>query len=171
MEVVQSELEAQTSTEPTSINVSNLTYMPSRKLFKKYLEYIRYELTLVNLAWLLPFYKGEHRKMLLLGAPLRNISFKALSGELTAILGDETERREIIELMTGRKKSGTFDGSISLCGENIAPKSYYYDHVAFVQKVCSATISTATFHSRALTLSPFCSHRNLSSFPVLPTWT
>ena len=145
MEVFQNELESAVS-ETTSINVSNLSYMPSRKLFKKYLEYIRYELTLVNLAWLLPFYKGEHRKMLLLGAPLRNISFKALSGELTAILGDETERREIIELMTGRKKSGTFDGSISLCGENIAPKSYYYDHVAFVQKVRYATIATATFH-------------------------
>lgn len=137
MEVFQNELEAPTS-ETTSINVSNLTYMPSRKLLKKYLEYIRYELTLVNLAWLLPFYKGEHRKMLLMGAPLHNISFKATSGELTAILGDEIERREIIELLTGRKKTGQFDGHISLCGSDISLGSYYYDHVSFVQKVRDA---------------------------------
>lgn len=135
MEVFQNELESQTAAEPTSINVSNLTFIPSRKLFKKYLEYVRYELTLVNLAWLLPFYKGEHRKMLLLGAPLRNITFKATSGELTAIVGDELERREIIELMTGRKKSGTYEGSISLSGAGIDGKSYYYDYVTFVQKV------------------------------------
>ena len=62
MEVLQSELEAQNEREPTSVNVSNLTYLPSRKILKKYLEYIRYELTLVNLAWLLPFYKGSIEK-------------------------------------------------------------------------------------------------------------
>jgi hypothetical protein len=135
MEVFQSELESQTTVQPTSVNVTNLTFIPSRKPLKKYLEYVRYELTLVNMAWLLPFYKGEHRKMLLMGAPLRNVSFRAISGELTAIIGDEMERREVVELMTGRKKSGTFDGSISLCGENIDSKSYYYDHIAFVQKV------------------------------------
>ena len=140
MEVfTQAELEAPVSDNVTCINVSNLTYIPDRKLIKKYLEYLRYELTLVNLAWLLPFYKGEHRKMLLLGAPLRNVSFKASSGELTAILGDETERREIIELLTGRKKTGKFDGHISLSGGDIGPASYYYDHVAFVQKVTSNT--------------------------------
>eukprot|EP01032_Pedospumella_encystans_P023094 gene23094-26150_t len=72
--------------------------------------------------------------MLLLGAPLRNISFRAFSGELTAILGDETERGEIIELLTGRKKNGSYDGSISLCGGDIKQGSYYYDHVTFVQK-------------------------------------
>jgi hypothetical protein len=135
MEVFHSELESQTTVQPTSVNVANLTFVPSRKPLKKYLEYVRYELTLVNMAWLLPFYKGEHRKMLLMGAPLRNVSFRAISGELTAIIGDEMERREVVELMTGRKKSGTFDGSISLCGENIHSKSYYYDHIAFVQKV------------------------------------
>lgn len=135
MEVLQSELESQTPSRPTTVHVSNLVYIPDRKLFKKYLEYVRYELTLVNLAWLLPFYKGEHRKMLLMGAPLRNVSFKAVAGELTAILGDELERREVIELMTGRKKTGTYDGYISLNGESIDPKSYYYDHVTFVQKV------------------------------------
>ena len=134
MEVLQAELESQPTTDVASINVSNLTYMPSKKFFKKYLEYVRYELTLVNLAWLMPFYKGEHRKLQLMGAPLRNISFKAYSGELTAILGDETERREIIELLTGRKKTGTYDGSISLSGLNAA-NSYYYDHVTFIQKV------------------------------------
>lgn len=77
--------------------------------------------------------------MLLMGAPLRNVSFKANSGELTAIIGDEMERREIIELMTGRKKSGSYDGSISLCGGGIDGQSYYYENTAFVQKVRSVT--------------------------------
>ena len=135
MEVLQKELESVVESDVTSINVSNLSFMPSKKFLKTYLEYLRYELTLVNLAWLLPFYKGEHRKLLLLGAKLHNISFKATSGELTAILGDETERREIIELLTGRKKSGSYDGHISLCGGSIDATSYYYDNVTFVQKV------------------------------------
>jgi hypothetical protein len=135
MEVLERQLEAAEPEVLTSINVSNLVYLPDRKLFKKYLEYLRYELTLVNLQWLLPFYKGEHRKMLLMGAPLHNVSFKANSGELTAVLGDELERRELIELLTGRKKGGKFDGNISLSGADIPPSSYYYDHVTFVQKV------------------------------------
>lgn len=121
--------------ELASINVSNLSYVPNRKIFKKYLELIRYQLSVMNLGWLIPFYKGEHRKMLLMGAPLRNISFSAFAGELCVILGAETERREIVQLMTGRKKEGTFDGSISLRGGNIPSNAYYYDYVAYVQKV------------------------------------
>jgi hypothetical protein len=121
--------------EIASINVCNLSYVPNLKLIKQYLEYVRYQLSVMNLGWLIPFYKGEHRKMLLMGAPLRNITFTAFAGELTVILGAEMERREIVQLMTGRKKEGTFDGSISLRGATIPANSYYYDHVTYVQTV------------------------------------
>mmetsp|Transcript_15970 Transcript_15970/g.35350 ORF Transcript_15970/g.35350 Transcript_15970/m.35350 type:complete len:855 (-) Transcript_15970:2032-4596(-) len=120
--------------DPVSVNVSNLNYMPSRKFLKKNLEWLRYELTLLNLAWLMPYYTGVHRKLLLMGAQVHNCTFKASSGELCALLGDEMERREVIELMTGRKKTGTFCGDISLSGGSLSAQSYYYDHVAFVQK-------------------------------------
>lgn len=127
--------------EVTSINVCNLSYVPNRKFFKQYLEYARYQLSIRNLGWLIPFYKGEHRKMLLMGAHLRNLTFTAFSGELTVLLGGEMERREIVQLLTGRKKEGTFDGSISLRGANIPANSYYYDHVAHVQKVPKPSVT------------------------------
>lgn len=121
--------------EPTTLNVSNLSYTPASKFIKTHLEYIRYKLTLVQLDWLLPFYKGENRKLLLLGAPLRNVNFTAFSGELVALIGTEPERLEIVQLLTGRKKEGTFDGFISLRGSEIPKDSYYYNHVTYVQKV------------------------------------
>lgn len=130
--------------EIVSINVSNLSYVPNLKFFKKYLELVRYELSRNNLGWLIPFYKGEHRKMLLMGAPLRNVNFTAFAGELTVLLGAEMERREIVELLTGRKKEGTFDGSISLRGGDISSNSYYYDHVTHVQKVSSKSRNPAS---------------------------
>lgn len=121
--------------EISSINVSNLSYVPSRNIVKKYLETLRYNLTLYNMGWLIPFYKGENRKLQLLGAPLYNVTFAAFSGELTVLLGSEPERLEVIQLMAGRRKEGTFDGHISLRGGEIPSNAYYYDNVAYVQKV------------------------------------
>jgi hypothetical protein len=152
--------------EVTSINVSNLSYVPNRKIVKQYLEYARYQLSVMNLGWLIPFYKGEHRKMLLMGAPLRNITFSAFAGDMTVILGAEMERREIVQLLTGRKKEGTFDGHISMRGAEIPAGSYYLDHVAYVQKVPFSS-SFSVFHPAGLMSHfslPLC--RNPSSFPA-----
>jgi hypothetical protein len=117
-----------------SLNVHNLSFLPDKKLVKKYLELARYKLTLLNMDWLIPFYKGEHRKLMSLGSPLYNVNFKALSGEVTGIVGDEVERREIIHLIAGREKGGKFDGNIFL-GGGAEKAPYYYDNVTFVQRV------------------------------------
>jgi len=123
-------------TEATSLNVSDLSFTPSTNYIERPLEYVRYHLSLVNLDFLLPFYYGPtkvHRNVD--GVPLRNVTFTAFSGELVGVLGSELERRELVHLLTGRKKTGSYDGSISLRGNGIAADSYYYNSVTFVQKV------------------------------------
>jgi hypothetical protein len=126
--------------EITSLNVSNLSYTPASKVVKTSLEYVRYNLTLVNLDWLIPFYKGENRKLHRLGAPLRNVNFTAFGGELVALHGSAPERLEVVQLLTGRKKEGSYDGFISLRGAKIPANSYYYNNVTYVQKVTFASI-------------------------------
>lgn len=118
-----------------TLHVSNLKYFPDNQFLKKHLENLRYNLSLYNLSWLLPFYAGKKREKKILGLELHCINFKASSGELVGILGDNLERTEIVQLLTGRKTTGTFDGHISLSGDDINNNSYYYLLIAFVQKV------------------------------------
>ena len=121
--------------DEVSLHISELSFLPSSKPVLKMAEYVRYHLTLMNLGWLLLSYKGPSRKELLHGAELRSMNITAHTGELVAVLGNAVERFELVQLLVGRKKSGKFDGNISLSGKNIAADSNYYDHVGFVPQV------------------------------------
>lgn len=123
-----------------SLNVTDLSFTPDRQPLLIYLEYLRQKLDYFGLSWIMPFYRGMTRKQQLTGFELFNISFKAKCGELVALLGDDGDRYEVIQLLTGRKKTGRFDGHISLTGKSIPLQSYYYDHVAYVKMVRVARI-------------------------------
>lgn len=126
-----------TDDETISLNVSNLSFYPTANAtIEKPLEALRYHLSLVNLDFFLPFYYGPSRKLRDLdGSPLKSVSLTARGGELVGVFGAFQERHELIQLLTGRKKTGTFDGSISLRGGSVADTSFYYNSVTLVQKV------------------------------------
>jgi ABC-type uncharacterized transport system ATPase subunit len=67
---------------------------------------------------------------------LRNISFRAFQGQLTAILSPNPEElRTIIDFLVNNRTSGRFNGEILLHG--VHDRQDYNDVFAFVPKVCS----------------------------------
>lgn len=130
-----------------TLHVKNLQYVPAHSLFEQF-EYARYLLSTYNMSWLFPCYRGKHRELKQTGSTIHCINFKAKTGELVGVLGSSVERFELMHLLAGRKKTGFFDGHISLAGGTINRSTFYYDNVAFVQKVrillCSATNSIVT---------------------------
>jgi hypothetical protein len=118
--------------EEFSLNVVNLSYRPSGKEMKEHINNLKVKMFQLNLGWVLANFKDIGNNT---GANLYNINFKAKGGELTAILGRSSERRELVDLIAGRKKKGTFDGDISLRGCKLSKSSEYYDNVGFVQSV------------------------------------
>jgi len=124
--------------ETFTLHVKNLQYVPAHS-FVDHLEYARYWLSTYNLSWLFPCYRGKHRERKQKDSTnvIHSINFKAKTGELIGILGSSVERFELVHLLTGRKKTGFFDGHISLTGGSINRSTFYYDNVAFVQAVSS----------------------------------
>jgi hypothetical protein len=119
-----------------TLHVKNLQYLPAHSLFEHF-EYARYWLSTYNMSWLFPCYRGKHRELKLKGSTIHCINFKAKTGELVGVLGSSVERFELMHLLAGRKKTGFFDGHISLTGGKINMSTFYYDNIAFVQKVRS----------------------------------
>lgn len=115
-----------------TLHVHNLSYQPSRQLAN--IDWVREKSRDMKLGWLMPSIKGTKRSQFH-ETELRRIHFSALGGEVTGIIGNRHERNELIQLVVGRKKTGTFEGNISLSGPGIKPTAYYYDQVAFVQTV------------------------------------
>jgi hypothetical protein len=120
--------------EHFTLHVTDLTFVPSRSIFKKATEYLRTHLNAIQFGWVLPSFKtvknDEHWD-----APIHRVQFSAMSGEVTAILGNKHERRELVHLLSGRRRTGAFDGDIQLNGPGINKDTYYYDKIAFVQSV------------------------------------
>lgn len=117
------------------LHVQDLSYKPPRRLVKGTFEYLRTTMTKYQLSWLIPPAIKQINSQGFQDTPLRRINFSAKGGELTAIIGSNNERRELINLLTGRMSDGEFDGDILLTGPNINKASYYYDNIAFVQRV------------------------------------
>jgi hypothetical protein len=144
--------------EEFSLNVVNLSYRPSGKAMREQINNFKVKMFQLNLGWVLANFNDIGKNT---GANLYNVNFKAKGGELTAILGNASERRELVDLIAGRKKNGTFDGDISLRGCKLSKSSEYHDNVGFVQSV---RLVTRFYHVHlANTSSMF---RNLSIFLV-----
>lgn len=119
--------------EVIRLRVKDLEYYPRRKFVAESLSLIRRKISDYKLEWILP---GNLKYLKEIPeASLLNIAFDALSGQITAILGTESERKSLIHLLAGRKKSGKYDGDASLCGDYYNQDYYYYENVAFVPEV------------------------------------
>eukprot|EP01031_Cornospumella_fuschlensis_P044287 gene44287-54159_t len=116
-----------------ALHVQDLSFVPPKTLLNQGTEFMRKKLNAVQFGWVLPSMK-EVNKPKHLNAPLHRVHFSAVSSEVTAILGNQHERAELIHLMSGRRKTGTFEGDIVLNGPALRNDSYYYDNMAFVQK-------------------------------------
>ncbi|RYG69058.1 hypothetical protein EON64_03685 [archaeon] len=117
-----------------TLHVQDLSFCPPKTLLKQGTDFLRKNLNAVQFGWVLPSMK-EVNKPKHLDAPLHRVHFSTVSGEVTAILGNQHERTELIHLMSGRRKTGTYEGDIVLNGPDLRTESYYYDNIAFVQKV------------------------------------
>jgi ABC-type uncharacterized transport system ATPase subunit len=134
--------------EPFVLQVQDLSYTPPQRWVKDVFEKVRTTMTERRLTWMLPSVK-EYNSQNLHDTPLRKINFSARGGELTAIIGSQNERAELVQLMAGRMNSGEFDGDIMLSGPNINRSSYYYDNMAFVQRVSHLNSVLLYFFSRS----------------------
>lgn len=138
--------------EPLVLQVQDLSFTPPKRLVKGTLEYLRTAFTEYKLTWLVPAIKAFNSQNFH-DTPLRKINFSARGGELTAIIGSNNERMELINLLAGRMNSGEFDGDVMLSGPNITKSSYYYDNMAFVQRV--STYFAITFCDCSLFTNSF----------------
>jgi ABC-type multidrug transport system ATPase subunit len=128
-----------------SLYVSNLSYTPARTLGRvvgeqvlKYLPYWEFPAwQRLTSNYMKPFTSGQpwHHQGRNSVSPLYNISFAAEAGKITALLSTNYgERRSIIDLVAGRRKRGTYDGDIRLCGSHIHPNSSISLNTAFVPR-------------------------------------
>jgi hypothetical protein len=121
------------------LQLKDLSFTPSKQLVRHAVEYGRNMLTEYKLNWLFPALKRIGTTELQ-DAPLHRINCSVVSGELTAIIGSNRERQELINLMVGRMNTGEFDGDILLSGPGITNNSYFYDKMAFVQRVSNVCV-------------------------------
>lgn len=119
----------------TALHVSNLIYHPPSNYAKRFVEYTHMKMREWNFhKFLLPAL-GEVKKDIHVDRPLFRVHFTAPAGELTAIIGDKDERHNLIQLLSSRKKTGLFSGDIFLSSNAILSNDYFYDKMAYVQKV------------------------------------
>ncbi len=120
--------------EKLALHVIDLSYQPPKEFVKNTFEYVRAQLNAMKIGWLFPSLRAVHRDAYR-HVPLRRVTFTALGGEVTAILGNTNERHQIISLLGGRTIRGEYDGDIFLSGAGVKPNDYYYDKMAYVQRV------------------------------------
>ncbi len=116
------------------LHVQELSYSPPQRIVKQTLDIIRRKMIDFRVTFLIPSLK-EITSSNVLDAALKRVNFVAKGGELTLLLGGANERASLIHLLVGGMNSGEFDGDIRLTGPTISNASYYYDNMAFVQRV------------------------------------
>lgn len=98
-----------------SLECLNLTYNPGHNSVISYAENLvktRFPAALHSLVA-----SNDNTKTT---APLINVNFKAMRGQITAIVGpDEGERRTLIELLMQHRKYGIFNGSVVINGSEV----------------------------------------------------
>lgn len=111
-----------------SLNVSQLCYEPSRDLIS-----IARQACISKVGFLkfLPS-KSVFRDDV---SPLHNVTFAARGGKVTGIVGSHiSEQRTLLDLLSGRRKTGKYSGDIYLTGTT--PGVSYIDSMAYVSQVC-----------------------------------
>jgi hypothetical protein len=128
--------------ERYSLHVLNFSYKPRRHVVKETLVKVRREISKYYQGWLLPSLRTlkPHQDLI-----LHRLNFAARGGELTVCIGRDDEARELLHLISGRTKTGNFDGDIILSGPNVTPSTYYHDQVAFVPSVSLSFFSFLLF--------------------------
>eukprot|EP01039_Chlorochromonas_danica_P008620 gene8620-9499_t len=96
-------------------------------------DFLKEKLSAFQAGWILPSLKDVNMDAHS-DVPLHRVHFYAKSGEVTAVLGKQFERHQLMTLLGGRKRHGKFDGDILLSGPGLTEQSYYYDHMAYVQR-------------------------------------
>jgi ABC-type multidrug transport system ATPase subunit len=123
---------------PAQLVVSSLSYDPALTLGDVYRDNVegcfpRWSYPLKSMA--AEYLSGVSGRLQEGGsvAPLRNVTFTAPAGKVTAIMSNVYgERRTLIDLIAGRRKRGAFDGHVLLAG--VGGKGYAKDHTAFVPR-------------------------------------
>eukprot|EP01035_Chromulina_nebulosa_P021109 gene21109-27353_t len=106
------------------LSVNSLSYQPGR-------DYIREIKTSAYNSIPPQFAISKSTTYISNSEKLNNISFTAVAGEITGILGNNLgEVRTLLGLIARRKKRGVFDGDITLNG--LPSGSTYYDNYAFI---------------------------------------
>ncbi len=101
----------------------NNFYIATKTFFSKYNDYFRY----------LP-YNFLLRRLRSNYAKLASVSFRARPGRLTAVVGSsEAEIETLLDLIGGRRKTGSYDGDIVIAG--LPHNANYLDSVAYVRNV------------------------------------
>lgn len=107
-----------------ALHVSNLSCRPKKNTLRETYQKVQHSAIVKQMF--LPEIKDTF---------LRRVEFHAHGGEFVGILGSKDERNELIHLLAGQKKSGEFDGDISLSGSEISAENDYYSKVAFASQV------------------------------------
>lgn len=117
-----------------SLHVIDLSYSAGLSTLGKLIEFTKAKIIDYKLKWIIPSLRLK-KSDIHTDAPLQRVHFSAMGGEVTAVLGDSKERSELMNLLGGRKRYGRFDGDIRLSGPGLTNSTYYYDNMAYVQKV------------------------------------
>lgn len=122
-----------------SLNVLNLSYEPPVDYINEAEKSLRsfFVQNFPNfVSKSLPHFQSERS----LNAPLNNVTFRALAGEITALVGGTaSERRTLMDLINKTRFTGVFDGEISLTG--FEQGSTYQANIASVSRVRDVTTS------------------------------
>ena len=132
-----------------SLCISNLSYNPAVTFADFVHDNVQSccpQWTFPAWIWLMNHAIPQNERMMRLAsvAALRNITFTAPAGKVTAIMSNTYgERRTLIDLIAGRRKRGAFDGHVLLSGlssdtgsssPNAGEGSSMAEHVAFVPR-------------------------------------
>ena len=119
--------------------VRNLMYIPAKTLPSRISEQIKLKFPL----WEFPafrrfavnYMKEEDNLQASSVSSLCNVTFSASAGQITAIVSNTYgERRTVIDLISGRRKRGTYNGEIYLGGDSILLNSAMSMNTAFVPR-------------------------------------
>lgn len=130
------------ASEPCRLMVSNLAYKPAKTVGGTMKEAIVSRFP----YWEFPAWQrmttnymkesnGMSDKETSSVAPLTNVTFSANASKITAIVSSTYgERRSIIDLISCRRKRGTYDGEVYLGGGDVDPNSSLSMNMAFVPR-------------------------------------
>lgn len=124
-----------------TLNVKNLTYIPAVDYLEEAKNRAKSLALTLNISKYVSLPKTTEKRS---STPLYNVSFQVGTGKVTAVLSDQyAERRTLLQLLVGIRKTGSFTGDIALTGPGLKGLKYarnvaYVPHVSdhFPEPVC-----------------------------------